>query len=145
MKVVGTVSFMALLLCVLVGAAGCESHAQTGALIGAGGGALVGQAIGRDTKGTLIGAGVGAAGGYIVGSQMDKSEESRARQDVTGTRQESGTAAQSSEMVTVMITNSNGSTTPVVLRKEDGYWVGPRGERYDPLPTEEQLKPVYGF
>ena len=51
---------------------GCESDAQTGALIGAGVGALAGQAIGGDTQGTLIGAGVGAAGGYIIGNEQDK-------------------------------------------------------------------------
>lgn len=52
--------------------AGCESKAGTGALIGAGVGALAGQAIGHDTTGTLIGAGAGAAGGYIIGNEMDK-------------------------------------------------------------------------
>jgi len=52
--------------------AGCESDAQTGALIGAGVGALAGQAIGGDTEGTLIGAGVGAGGGYIIGNEQDK-------------------------------------------------------------------------
>jgi outer membrane lipoprotein SlyB len=51
---------------------GCESDAQTGALIGAGIGALAGQAIGGDTEGTLIGAGVGAGGGYIIGNEQDK-------------------------------------------------------------------------
>ena len=51
---------------------GCESDAQTGALIGAGVGALAGQAIGGDTEGTLIGAGVGAGGGYIIGNESDK-------------------------------------------------------------------------
>ena len=52
--------------------AGCESDAQTGALIGAGVGAIAGQAIGGDTEGTLIGAGVGAAGGYMIGNEQDK-------------------------------------------------------------------------
>ncbi|HSV27451.1 MAG TPA: glycine zipper domain-containing protein [Sedimentisphaerales bacterium] len=145
MRFAGTIGFTAYLLCVFIGTAGCESRAQTGALIGAGGGALLGQAIGRDTEGTLIGAGVGALGGYVVGSQMDKRDEREARQDVTGARQESGAAVQGGEMVTVMITNSNGSTTPVVLRREGSYWVGPRGERYERMPTEEQLRPVYGF
>ena len=56
----------------LVFVAGCESDAQTGALIGAGIGALAGQAIGGDTEGTMIGAGVGAAGGYIIGNEQDK-------------------------------------------------------------------------
>ncbi len=56
----------------LVFAAGCESDAQTGALIGTGVGALAGQAIGGDTEATLIGAGVGAVGGYIIGNERDK-------------------------------------------------------------------------
>ncbi|MFX0201387.1 MAG: YMGG-like glycine zipper-containing protein [Candidatus Hodarchaeota archaeon] len=56
----------------LVFIAGCESDAQTGALIGAGVGALADQAIGGDTEGTLIGAGVGAAGGYMIGNESDK-------------------------------------------------------------------------
>ena len=38
-------------------------------------GALAGQAIGGNTKGTLIGAGIGALGGYIVGNEMDKKRE----------------------------------------------------------------------
>lgn len=52
--------------------AGCENDAQTGALIGAGVGAVAGQAIGGDTQSTLIGAGAGAAGGYIIGNESDK-------------------------------------------------------------------------
>ncbi len=51
------------------------TRAQKGALIGAAGGALVGQAIGKDTKGTLIGAGVGAAAGAGIGHYMDKQEQ----------------------------------------------------------------------
>ena len=72
-----TKNLITILLVVAVGlglafVAGCESDAQTGALIGAGVGALAGQAIGGDTEGTLIGAGVGAAGGYIIGNEQDK-------------------------------------------------------------------------
>jgi len=52
--------------------AGCESDAQTGALIGTGVGAIAGQAIGGDTEATLIGAGAGAVGGYIIGNESDK-------------------------------------------------------------------------
>ena len=41
--------------------------------------------------------------------------------------------------------NRNGSKSKVVLRAgEGGTWIGPRGEVYDTLPTEEQLRPVYG-
>ncbi len=55
--------------------AACDNSAKSGTLIGAGTGALAGQAIGHNTEGTLIGAGVGALGGYIIGNEMDKKRE----------------------------------------------------------------------
>ena len=48
------------------------NRAQSGAGIGATGGALIGQAIGHNTGATLIGAAVGTMGGYIIGNEMDK-------------------------------------------------------------------------
>jgi surface antigen len=45
---------------------------KQGAIGGAAGGALLGQAIGRNTEATLIGAAVGTLLGYIVGNEMDK-------------------------------------------------------------------------
>ncbi len=55
--------------------AGCESDAQTGGLIGAGFGALAGQAIGGNTTGTLIGTAVGAGAGYVIGNESDKKKQ----------------------------------------------------------------------
>ena len=56
-----------------------ERGTKTGALIGAAGGAILGQAIGRNTTGTIIGAGIGAAIGGIAGNQigayMDRQEQ----------------------------------------------------------------------
>jgi hypothetical protein len=52
---------------------GCND-AQAGALLGAGIGALAGQAIGRDTEATLIGTAVGAGAGYVVGNESDKAK-----------------------------------------------------------------------
>jgi hypothetical protein len=67
--------FMAGALCLaLVAAGGCATRGGTGALAGGGMGALIGQAIGRNTAGTLIGAGVGTGLGYIIGNEMDKRE-----------------------------------------------------------------------
>ncbi|MGI9537414.1 MAG: glycine zipper domain-containing protein [Desulfocapsaceae bacterium] len=43
-----------------------------GLLLGAGGGAIAGQAIGRDTQSTLIGTTIGTLVGYMVGNEMDK-------------------------------------------------------------------------
>lgn len=56
-----------------------ERSAATGTAIGAGMGAILGQALGRNTPGTLIGAGVGAVLGGLAGDQagayMDRQEE----------------------------------------------------------------------
>ncbi|MEE4166967.1 MAG: glycine zipper 2TM domain-containing protein [Desulfocapsaceae bacterium] len=43
-----------------------------GVIVGAGGGALLGQAIGRNTQATVVGTAIGSIVGYIVGSEMDK-------------------------------------------------------------------------
>jgi len=119
---------------------GCESDAQTGALIGTAAGAGIGQAIGHDTESTLIGAGVGAAGGYMIGSEQDK-KKARAE-----TKAEMDSLRQEMNVVTINVTNSNGSITPVRLRKQGVVYIGPRGETYTTLPTEEQLKQAgYGF
>lgn len=45
---------------------------------------------------------------------------------------------------TVWLKNDNGSMTPVALTKKDGGYVGPSGEFYPNMPTEEQLKSLYG-
>ncbi len=47
--------------------------------------------------------------------------------------------------VMVWITNSNGSRTSVQLTRQGRGYVGPRGEYYDQMPTNEQLRVVYGF
>lgn len=47
--------------------------------------------------------------------------------------------------LTVWITNDNGSKTPVTLTASNGGYVGPSGEFYATLPTEQQLKAVYGL
>ncbi len=52
-------------------------NTQKGAAIGAVGGALAGQAIGRNTAGTLIGAAVGALTGAVAGNAVDQTEAQR--------------------------------------------------------------------
>jgi hypothetical protein len=119
--------------------AGCESQGQTGAALGglggAGLGAIIGHQSGHTAEGALIGGAVGAGGGYILGSEQDKK---KTQAEMSNLRQEMNT-------VTVNITNSNGSVTPVTLKKQGVGYVGPRGEYYNNLPTPEQLKPIYGF
>lgn len=64
----------------LIGLAACTNpdgtrdNRATGALVGATGGALVGNALGGNSRGTLIGAGVGATTGAIIGNRRDQQQ-----------------------------------------------------------------------
>ena len=69
MKQLWTIAGSLALLC-----AGCETKTQTGALAGAGGGALIGGLAGGGT-GALIGAAAGAAGGALIGYAMDEHDK----------------------------------------------------------------------
>jgi hypothetical protein len=57
-----------------VSCAGPGYNTQKGAAIGSAAGALIGQAIGHNTTGTLIGAAGGALFGAIVGNARDQDE-----------------------------------------------------------------------
>ena len=129
---------LALLATIALGIAlttGCETDAQNTALLGTAVGAGVGALAGGDTEGTLIGAAVGGGAGYIIGNESDKQK----------TRDEMASIRAGQDVVTVWITNSNGSKTPVQLRKSGPGYIGPRGEHYDHMPTAEELATVYGF
>ncbi|MFZ2147158.1 MAG: glycine zipper domain-containing protein [Sedimentisphaerales bacterium] len=115
--------------------AGCTSDAQVGSAIGALAGAGIGQLAGGDSESTLIGAAVGGTAGYMLGNE---SERQKAQAEMTCMRQEMNTVA-------VNITNSNGSISQVRLRKHGVGYVGTRSEYYNHLPTENELRPIYGF
>ena len=119
----------------LIFLAGCESEAQKDAIIGSAIGAALGQAIGGDTEAALIGAGVGSAAGYMLGNEADKK---KTNERIETLRAEANT-------VTVWITNTNDSQIPVTLTKSGPNYIGPKGELYPTLPTQDQLCQVYGF
>jgi outer membrane lipoprotein SlyB len=113
---------------------GCATKAQTGAATGAVLGGATGALLGKG-KGAAIGAGAGAVGGYLIGNEMDKQDM---KQDQAVIREEANSAV-------VNVQNSNGSSTPVRMRRVGSRWIGPNGEEYMSLPSSEQLRPVYGF
>jgi hypothetical protein len=115
--------------------AGCQSDAQTGALIGGLAGAGVGQLAGGDTESTLIGAAIGAGSGYFIGNESDKK---KTQAHMVSLKEDINTQA-------VNVVNSNGSIVQVKLKRYGVGYVGPRGEYYKKLPTSDQLRPVYGF
>jgi len=58
----------------LISFTGCATKTQSGAAIGAGTGALLGQAIGGNTGATILGAGVGAIAGAAIGQNEDNKD-----------------------------------------------------------------------
>ena len=107
------------------------SGAAVGGGIGAAAGAIAGNNIDGLSKGegALIGGAVGAIAGGAHGRQ---------NQRINQLEQDANTQI-------INVRNSNGSYTPVELRREGPNWVGPRGEVYTNLPTEGQLSQSYGF
>jgi len=63
---------LVVVIALMVGEVRAADRGIDGLLLGAGGGALVGQAIGRDKEATLIGTAVGGMLGYVMGNEMDK-------------------------------------------------------------------------
>jgi sensor histidine kinase regulating citrate/malate metabolism len=86
---------------------------------------------------TLALAGVAAGAGtvYAVVNERDKAK----------TQAELDSIRQEMDVVTVNVTNSNGSISQVRLQKQGIGYVGPKGEFYDHLPRSEELQPVYGI
>ncbi len=109
-----------------------------GAGIGAGLGMILGNNLGEGSgNDRALGAAAGALLGGALGRQYGKQGEMQ---------QQVNYLQQQQFMTTVWINNSNGSKTPVQLRMtEGGQYIGPRGEYYSSMPTEEQLRKVYGM
>lgn len=132
---------LVLIMVVLIGGmfvAGCESgssNATKGTVLGGAAGAGIGALAGGDTQSTLIGAALGGVLGHTIGAEKDREK----------TETQTQVAIQEANTFYVNITNSNGSVTPVRIVKQGNFYVGPRGEQYSKLPTEEELKPFYGF
>lgn len=117
---------------------GCEgmSNQTSGTIGGAATGALIGGIAGNNikginkTEGAIAGALVGGLLGNTMGRQQDQINAIDAR----------------TNYMTVSVRNSNGSVTPVQLSRVQGdIWRGPRGEQYNGVPSEGQLRQLYGF
>lgn len=109
----------------------------TGAVIGGVAGGVIGHNVGdgnNEAVGAAVGAALGGMGGREVGRGKDI-QENRMR-----------ALEHQANTITINVTNSNGSFTPVTLQKLDGgRFRGPKGEIYQTMPTASQLKSVYGM
>ncbi len=116
---------------------GEEKYTAAGAVTGGTLGAIIGNNVG-DGENQEIGAAIGAVLGGLTGNQVGK------QKDVTEARIRSLEEQAYTHVVSVH--NSNNSVTQVALRKVGAnQWQGPRGEVYNGLPHEDQLRPYYGL
>ena len=104
-------------------------------------GALIGGIVGyqseEEGEGAAIGAGLFSLGELL--KQTDRLHKEREHED-----KDDDDDDEEGEEVVVIIRNNNGSVLPVELKKKDFTYIGPKGEKYEHLPTEEQLRPIYG-
>lgn len=122
--------------------AGCEDEAQSSALLGAGLGAGIG-ALAGGSDGAITGTAIGAGAGYLMGEGSKQKKAQQQTQQQTDAQIAQLRAEQ--QMVSVWINNSNGSQIEVKLQKSGPNFIGPKGETYTTMPTEDQLRPIYGF
>jgi hypothetical protein len=146
MKVIGLLSVV-MGLVLSVGCASMDSgyrenrEAVNGAVIGTAVGTGLGMTLGNNTElgrtwGGLGGAAMGGLAGGYVGDQMKEQKQDQ---------QQHGQLVDQMNSFTVNVKNSNGSITPVMIRRVGPFFIGPRGEYYSEMPTVGQLGKVYAF
>ncbi|MCX7819547.1 MAG: glycine zipper 2TM domain-containing protein [Kiritimatiellae bacterium] len=109
--------------------------------LGAGIGAGLGAILGHNLGGSRNDRALGAAAGALLGGALAHHHAQQA-----ALQQRIDHLQQQQLYTTVWVQNSNGSRTPVLLRiTEGGQYIGPRGEYYPSMPSEEQLRTVYGI
>jgi len=118
-----------------------SSSVQRGTAAGAVTGGVLGGVIGNnvgDGDNEILGAALGSVAGGAIGNRI-ASRQAQTQQQIQ--------AAQSAANTRVVnVSNANGSFTPVTLiHVGNGQWQGPRGEIYSNLPTETQLRQIYGI
>ena len=114
-----------------------DQSTAIGTGIGAAMGAILGNNLGGSRNDRELGIAAGALAGGLIGRQAGTQREMQNQLNVVQQQQ---------FITTVWVDNSNGSKTPVQLRQTDGgQYVGPRGEYYSTMPTQEQLRKVYGM
>ncbi|MEK6895375.1 MAG: glycine zipper domain-containing protein [Nanoarchaeota archaeon] len=134
------IALVGLGLSAIVFSTSCETISEphrgsgTGALFGALAGGLLGAATGHWDY-ALGGAAIGAGAGAIAGNEYDKD---KMYQKIERVERDANT-------MIINVSNSNGSVIPVPIRRDKNIYYGPRGEIYNNIPTEDQLRKIYGF
>jgi hypothetical protein len=129
------------ILCVFIFSSGCNENLKLHPLFEETiKGAIIGGIIGYQSHEEGEGAAIGATL-FGVGELLRQIDENN-----NGEQKEAkhSYSEKIKEVYIIQVHNSNGSITPVELTKVDNIYFGPKGEQYEKLPTEEDLK-AYGF
>lgn len=105
-------------------------------------GAIIGGIVGYQSREEGEGAAIGAAI-FGIGELLEQLDDHECEEEEHGDRDDDDDGYK--EIFVIQVHNSNGSITPVEVEKKGDIYIGPKGEQYEQLPTEEQLLPVYGF
>ena len=129
------------MLCIIIFSSGCNEDLRVSRIYeNAIAGAIIGGIVGYQSREEGEGAAVGATL-FGVGELLRQIDEDK---DQEKNEAKQGHDEKIKEIYIIQVHNSNGSITPVELTKVDNIYFGPKGEQYEKLPTEEDLK-VYGF
>ncbi len=123
-----------LTMAIAVGSSGCGMIG--GALLGG----IIGYQSGEALAGALIGGAIGGAGEIASAiGELGKPKECHSCQPITTCN------SCPPDTVIINVANDNGSYIPVNLKRHGDEYVGPRGEYYPGIPTQDQLRPIYGL
>jgi hypothetical protein len=139
---------ISLAVTIIISASGCSggkgsgSHIFNAAVIGGVIGGIIGHQSDETEAGIAVGATLFGVGAALA--EMDKQHHTPSK-EAHENMVKNDKAESIRETYIIEIHNSNGSVTSVKIRRKGSVYIGPNDERYDELPTEEQLKPVYGL
>ncbi len=132
--------------------AGSDKHTIWGAVLGAGAGLALGESV--DDIDTSIAIPALAIAGGLIGHELDRAKDrsNKVRQVLEKTPKpvvKPGPAKPNYhpgvEFVKIPIRHKNGMETDIRLIRLGDAFVGPRGERYETLPTSKALAETYGM
>jgi hypothetical protein len=119
-------------------ALGCNSKRGTGAAAGAGVGALMGQAIGRNTSSTLLGTGIGAAGGYVIGNELDRKKAKDRKKKIAPPDELAPLAGTTWTLVSITPESARNFASMVIDFRRDGVLITTRTGHDGSVEVDEE-------
>jgi hypothetical protein len=126
-----------------------DTGAVVGSLLGAAAGLVLSDQVGEIHP--VVSVPVLALAGGSIGRELDRDRDARRRPAPRLPRRDVVQPERTADLqpgvdlVKVSIRHSNGIRTDIPILRTGGTFIGPRGERYDALPSSEVLRRAYGM